>query len=77
MRYPYETRLAPDIIKRPKRAHARLARVIAMVKTIGPCVGLAQQLFAVESAGRWSRLVLAADRLSHCERQFLHGSASL
>jgi DNA-binding FrmR family transcriptional regulator len=40
----------PAIIKRLKRAHGHLAGVIAMIEKGRPCVDLAQQLHAVESA---------------------------
>ncbi|KST61152.1 nickel resistance protein [Methylobacterium sp. GXS13] len=56
----------PDIVKRLKRAHGHLAGVIAMIEEGRPCVELAQQLHAVESAITNAKRVLIEDHLEHC-----------
>jgi DNA-binding FrmR family transcriptional regulator len=56
----------PAIIKRLKRAHGHLASVIAMIEEGRPCVDLAQQLFAVESAITNAKRELIQDHIEHC-----------
>lgn len=56
----------PDIIKRLKRAHGHLATVIAMIEGGRPCVDLAQQLHAVESAITNAKRELIQDHMEHC-----------
>lgn len=56
----------PDIVKRLKRAHGHLAGVIAMIEEGRPCVDLAQQLHAVESAITNAKRVLIEDHMEHC-----------
>ena len=56
----------PDIIKRLKRAHGHLASVISMIEAERPCVDLAQQLFAVESAITNAKRELIQDHIEHC-----------
>ena len=56
----------PDIVKRLKRAHGHLAVVIAMIEDGRPCVDLAQQLHAVESAITNAKRVLIQDHMEHC-----------
>ncbi|HEV2542241.1 metal-sensing transcriptional repressor [Methylobacterium ajmalii] len=56
----------PDIVKRLKRAHGHLASVIAMIEEGRPCVDLAQQLHAVESAIANAKRVLIEDHMEHC-----------
>lgn len=56
----------PDIVKRLKRAHGHLASVIEMIETGRPCVDLAQQLFAVESAITNAKRELIHDHMEHC-----------
>jgi uncharacterized protein len=56
----------PDIIKRLKRAEGHLARVIEMIETGRPCLDLAQQLHAVESAIGNAKRVLVHDHIDHC-----------
>ena len=56
----------PDIIKRLKRAHGHLASVIAMMEEGRPCVDLAQQLHAVESAISNAKRELIQDHMEHC-----------
>ena len=56
----------PAIVKRLKRAHGHLASVIAMFEAERPCVDLAQQLFAVESAISSAKRELIHDHIEHC-----------
>jgi DNA-binding FrmR family transcriptional regulator len=61
-----EHRSHPAIIKRLKRAHGHLAGVIAMIEEGRPCVDLAQQLHAVESAISNAKRELVQDHMEHC-----------
>jgi DNA-binding FrmR family transcriptional regulator len=56
----------PAITKRLKRAHGHLARVIEMIEGGSPCVDLAQQLLAVESAITNAKRELIQDHMEHC-----------
>lgn len=56
----------PAIIKRLKRAHGHLASVIAMMEASRPCIELAQQLHAVESAISNAKRELIHDHMEHC-----------
>lgn len=56
----------PAIIKRLKRANGHLASVIEMIESGRPCVDLAQQLFAVESAIANAKRELIHDHMEHC-----------
>ena len=56
----------PDIVKRLKRANGHLAAVITMIESGRPCVDLAQQLHAVESAITNAKRELIHDHIEHC-----------
>jgi DNA-binding FrmR family transcriptional regulator len=56
----------PDIVKRLKRANGHLVSVIRMIEDGRPCVDLAQQLFAVESALTNAKRELIQDHIEHC-----------
>ena len=56
----------PQVMKRLKRAHGHLASVIAMIEDGRPCLDLAQQLHAVESAISNAKQVLIRDHIDHC-----------
>jgi uncharacterized protein len=56
----------PDIIKRLRRAQGHLASTIAMIEEGRPCVDLAQQLHAVESAIANAKRELIQDHMEHC-----------
>ncbi|MCV6598745.1 MAG: metal-sensing transcriptional repressor [Mangrovicoccus sp.] len=56
----------PDIAKRLKRAQGHLNKVIDMIETGRPCVELAQQLQAVESAISKAKKTLIHDHVEHC-----------
>lgn len=56
----------PAIAKRLKRANGHLASVIEMIESGRPCVDLAQQLYAVESAITNAKRELIHDHMEHC-----------
>ena len=56
----------PEIAKRLKRAHGHLATVIAMIEAGRPCLDLAQQIHAVESAVASAKRELIQDHMEHC-----------
>jgi DNA-binding FrmR family transcriptional regulator len=56
----------PGIIKRLKRADGHLKAVIAMIEQGRPCMDLAQQLHAVESAVANAKRELIRDHIDHC-----------
>ena len=61
-----------DIINRLKRADGHLRRIIAMIEEGRPCVDVAQQLQAVESAVVKAKQIYIRDHIDHC----LEGTAS-
>jgi len=61
----------PAVIKRLKRAHGHLAKVITMLEHERPCVDVAQQLYAVERAIVLAKRTLIHDHIDNC----LAGSA--
>ena len=56
----------PDIIKRLKRAEGHLKSTIVMLEHGRPCLDIAQQLQAVESAVANAKKVLVHDHIDHC-----------
>jgi DNA-binding FrmR family transcriptional regulator len=56
----------PEIIKRLRRANGHLLKVIGMIEEGRPCLDLAQQLHAVESAIHEAKKTLIHDHLDHC-----------
>ena len=56
----------PGIIKRLKRAQGHLASTIAMFEEGRPCLELAQQLHAVESAVASAKREMIHDHVEHC-----------
>lgn len=56
----------PAVVKRLKRASGHLAKVIEMIEAGRPCLDLAQQLHAVESAIHAAKKTLVHDHLDHC-----------
>lgn len=56
----------PAIAKRLKRAHGHLAKVIEMIEAERPCLEIAQQLRAVESAVSKAKTALIHDHVEHC-----------
>lgn len=55
-----------NITARLKRAHGHLAKIITMFEEGRPCVELAQQLQAVESAVANAKRELVNDHIEHC-----------
>ena len=66
MRKPHPHGTHPDIVKRLKRAAGHLESVIEMIETEHPCLDIAQQLQAVESAIAKAKQTLIHDHLDHC-----------
>ena len=56
----------PEIVKRLKRAYGHLGSVIAMIEDGRPCLDLAQQIHAVESAVSNAKRELINDHMEHC-----------
>lgn len=56
----------PQIFGRLKRAAGHLQSVIGMIEEGRPCVDLAQQLHAVESAVANAKRMLIHDHMEHC-----------
>lgn len=56
----------PAISKRLKRAHGHLAKVIEMIDSDRPCLDIAQQLQAVESALSNAKSTLIHDHVENC-----------
>jgi len=56
----------PAIIKRLKRAEGHLHALIGMIESGRPCLDLAQQLHAVESAVANAKRELIHDHIDHC-----------
>ena len=56
----------PAVVKRLKRAEGHLRSVIQMIEAGRPCVDLAQQLHAVESAVTNAKRELIHDHIEHC-----------
>jgi len=54
------------VINRLKRAHGHLRKVIEMIEAGTPCLDVAQQLHAVESAVANAKKILIEDHLDHC-----------
>ncbi len=56
----------PDIVKRLKRAEGHLRSTLIMVEAGRPCLDIAQQLHAVESAIANAKRQLIHDHIEHC-----------
>lgn len=56
----------PAIISRLKRAEGHLRHVIGMIEAGAPCVEVARQMQAVESAVTQAKRVLIHDHIDHC-----------
>ena len=56
----------PGIVPRLKRAEGHLKSIIAMIEAGRPCLDLAQQLHAVESAVANAKRELIHDHIEHC-----------
>jgi DNA-binding FrmR family transcriptional regulator len=73
MAKPHVHETHPDIVKRLKRASGHLNTIITMIETHRPCLELAQQLHAVESAIANAKKTLIHDHIDHCLDETLHG----
>ncbi len=56
----------PELIKRLKRAKGQRRHVIGMIEGQRPCLDIARQLAAVESAVTAAKRVLIHDHIDHC-----------
>ena len=56
----------PEIVKRLKRAHGHLGKVLSMFEDGRSCLDLAQQLHAVEAAIANAKRELIHDHVEHC-----------
>jgi DNA-binding FrmR family transcriptional regulator len=56
----------PAIIKRLRRADGHLHMIIEMIEKNRPCLEIAQQLQAVESAIENAKKALIHDHIGHC-----------
>lgn len=56
----------PEIVKRLKRAHGHLAKIINMVEVETPCLDVAQQMQAVVNALVNAKRVFVQDHIEHC-----------
>lgn len=59
----------PEIIKRLKRAEGHLKSILTMLEGQRPCLEVAQQLQAVESAIGSAKKALVHDHIDHCLEQ--------
>jgi len=55
-----------EVVKRLRRAEGHLATIIKMIGDGRPCLDLAQQLHAVESAINKAKVALIQDHIDHC-----------
>jgi len=60
-----------EVLKRLKRAEGHLRTVISMIQDERPCLDLAQQLQAIESAVMNAKKALIHDHITHCIEQSL------
>lgn len=56
----------PNVIKRLKRAQGHLKSIIVMLEEERACLGIAQQLLAVEKAIGNAKKILVHDHIDHC-----------
>lgn len=66
MSEPHVHETHPAIVKRLKRAGGHLAKVVEMIEAGRPCLDIATQLQAVESAIAQAKRTLVQDHLDHC-----------
>ena len=64
-----------DILRRLKRAHGHLRKIIEMIETERSCLDIAQQLHAVEKAVGAAKKTLIHDHLDHCLDEALQARA--
>lgn len=56
----------PAVVKRLRRAEGHLRSITTMLEEGRPCVEIAQQLQAVESAIHMAKKTLVHDHIDHC-----------
>jgi uncharacterized protein len=56
----------PEVVKRLKRAEGQLSSIRAMIEAGRPCLEVAQQLQAAESAVHEAKKSFIHDHLNHC-----------
>ena len=56
----------PEIIKRLKRIHGHVAKIVSMIEAETPCVDVAQQMQAVEKAMTNAKRAFVEDHIAHC-----------
>lgn len=56
----------PDIVKRLRRVEGHVAKIVTMIEAGAPCLDVAQQLQAVESALGSAKRVFVQDHIEHC-----------
>lgn len=66
----------PQILKRLKRAEGQVRSIAAMIESGRPCLEIAQQLQAVESAIRAAKKTLIHDHIDHCLGEAADGRAT-
>lgn len=66
MTKPHTHASHPKVVTRLKRAEGHLRSVIGMIEDGRPCLDVAQQLQAVESAIRNAKQALIHDHMDHC-----------
>ena len=66
----------PGIARRLKRANGHLEKIIEMIEQDRPCIQIAQQLQAVESAIESAKKALIHDHVSHSLERSLKASGS-
>lgn len=66
MSHPHSHASHAALVRRLKRAEGHLRHVIAMIETGQPCLDIARQLLAVESAVTAAKRILIHDHIDHC-----------
>lgn len=66
MSRPHHHASHPKVIARLRRAEGHLRTVVGMIEAQRPCLDIAQQLQAVESAIRNAKQALIHDHMDHC-----------
>jgi DNA-binding FrmR family transcriptional regulator len=61
----------PEVLKRLKRAEGQLRSIGEMIEAGRPCLEVAQQLQAAESAVREAKKAFINDHLDHCLDQVI------
>lgn len=72
MSHPQRHATHPELTRRLKRAEGHLRHVIGMIEDGQPCLDVARQLAAVESAVTGAKRVLIHDHIDHCMVQGGH-----